>query len=485
MANLITTTANNSAGEFSVEHWTSREKLIFRIAFIFFLIFALPTSWSWVERWFQINYTDIHFRDIFELSGYHPQFLKINTESGRWGAASYLNWLAILLFSVVAGLVWTFLVRKKEPDNYNKLYYWLRVIVRYRIAIGMIAFGYVKLFPQQMPAPSITVLNTELIHMQEQKIYWYSVGIVKPYEVFLGFVEVLGGVLMFSRRTTFWGALLTGVVLFNVGVANHVYDGGVHIYAFYFSVLSSLLVWSELRGAWQLLIQGKETVLHYYYPVFRRKWQYYLKWGIKLAIIIFYLPVYGYIMYHNNFKNVKMRKEPVTPGLAGSKGIYNVTEFKVNGKDIPFSPLDTVRWQTATFEKWSTLSYKVNNLVQIDQGNGGPARHDVDKNFEFSGIAGGQRFLYYDADTVNKVLHFQDKNLPMPKGLGMMLPHLKKKALEERERSRIRYSLNYSRPSDQRVILWGLNENQDSLYIVLDKIDKTYPLLEGRSNKNN
>jgi hypothetical protein len=34
---------------------------------------------------------------------------------------------------------------------------------------------------------------------------------------------------------------------------------------------------------------------------------------------------------------------------------------------------------------------------------------DVNRTFEVSGVAGGQRVFYYDADTVNHVLYLQDK----------------------------------------------------------------------------
>jgi hypothetical protein len=53
----------------------------------------------------------------------------------------------------LAGFIWTFVDSKRNPvpQEYNNLYYWLRVIVRYLAGIGIIGFGFTKLLPIQMP----------------------------------------------------------------------------------------------------------------------------------------------------------------------------------------------------------------------------------------------------------------------------------------------------------------------------------------------
>ena len=206
------------------------------------------------------------------------------------------------------------------------------------------------------------------------------------------------------------------------------------------------------------------------------------------------------------------------------RGFYNVTEFRLNGQVIPYSPFDTVRWQQATFEKWSTLTFKVNKPVQLDLSNGGGApMRDINRTFELTGTAGGQRVFYYDADTVNNVLYLQDKNIAAirrRRGEGnegrannnrnkaaakkgeTKKPWIPASALavignedlriDERARStrrtrgiaaeskekvkRNRMVLNFSTVDGSRVILNGINENRDSIYVVLDRADKKYTL---------
>jgi hypothetical protein len=79
--------------------------------------------------------------------------------------------------------------------------------------------------------------------------------------------------------------------------------------------------------------------------------------------------------------------------------------------------------------------------------------------WEVGGMAGDRRYFFYKADTINNILYLQNKN---------------KNHKDETQ------LLHYSRPSDSRVILSGVNEFKDSIYVVLDKVDKKYPLVEGR-----
>src|SRR5690606_1731743 len=148
------------------KEWKSYEKIIFRTAFFFFLILSLPLEnfVDWIQRIAAIDFLNVNYRDLYDIAGYRPSFIKINTESGRWGIASYATWPIALWLSIVGAALWTIVVkiRKSERKEYNTAYYWLRVVVRYRIAVGIIAFGYVKLFPTQMPYPSEAVLDTIL-----------------------------------------------------------------------------------------------------------------------------------------------------------------------------------------------------------------------------------------------------------------------------------------------------------------------------------
>jgi hypothetical protein len=541
--------------------WSVYKKIAFRIAFIFFILVSIPLSGGWYKNLASIDWTRPHYRDIYDIARYgtnvpslfgNPERpgrsdqaeggfaaalkkgakAKGNARSGR-GAdvqqdpqsaelqqfvkkrswySDYTSWGNALVLAVIGGLIWT-LIDRKRP-SYNVLYYWLTVIVRFRAGIGIIGFGFTKLFPTQMPFPSLGLLNTDFGDFTAQKIYWLSVGIVPWYQVFGGVVELLAGALLFFRKTATFGAILLIGALGDITFVNYAYDGGVHVYAFYFVLLGSFVIAADVPRLYNLLILERYTIPHFYYPDYNKPAYKYARTGLKSLVILIFFGVLTYTEIIN-FK-YDPYKQPATAGLKTLRGNYNVTEFKINGQEIPYNPLDSIRWKEATFEKWTTLTFRVNRPVLVDPSNGGgsPMR-DVQRTFEIAGTAGGQRAFHYYADTVERVLYLQDKNAVAARasgedprtGTGRKQKEKKRDkwisdaawknigdenkfihpaawstrrdrefARPERNVNRAKMILKYSTVDGSRVILTGLNENKDSIYVVLDRRDRKYVL---------
>lgn len=390
--------------------WTEWQKILFRIAFVFFIAMSLPSDLSWYKNLASLDWLHLHYRDLYDVARFGSGLSLFGNRIFGSTLNGYATWIITLIFAVVAGGVWTAIVkfRKREQPNYELLYYWLRVVVRYRAGIGIIGFGFTKLMPTQLPYPSLGLLNTDFGDLTAQKIYWLSIGIVPWYEVFTGVVEVLAGALLFFRATTFWGAVLLFGALADIVYVNFAYDGGVHGYSSYFVLLAGLLLIYYVKDLYALLIQQRPVVPNYFAPVFQG-WQQYTRIGLKTATIGIFLGLLFWLQWVN-FK-YDPYKQPAQKGLNELRGNYVVSEFRLNGQLLPESPTDTVRWQQATFENWTTLTFKTAKPVELDLSNGGgsPMR-DINRTFELTGVAGGQRVFYYDADTVNHVLYLQDKN---------------------------------------------------------------------------
>ncbi len=392
------------------KRWTNGQKILFRIAFVFFIAMSLPNNVAWYKEVVALDWLHLHYRDLYDVARFGSGLTLFGNKLFGSALNGYVPWITTLLFATVVGLVWTSIVRlrRKEPGNYELLYYWLRVVVRYRAGIGIIGFGFTKLLPTQLPYPSLGVLNTNFGDLTAQKIYWLSIGIVPWYEVFAGVVEVLAGALLFFRATTFWGAVLLFGALADIVYVNFAYDGGVHGYSSYFVLLAGFLLLYYLKDLYTLLIRERPTTPNYFAPVFTG-WQQYTRIGLKTATIAIFLGLLFWLQYIN-FR-YDPYKQPAQKGIRELRGNYAVTEFRLNGKPLPYSPTDTVRWQEATFENWTTLTFKTAKPVELDLSNGGGApMRDINRTFELTGVAGGQRVFYYEADTVHHVLYLQDKN---------------------------------------------------------------------------
>ncbi|MEH3112004.1 hypothetical protein [Pedobacter terrae] len=540
--------------------WSWQKKFGFRVLFIFFLVISIPFSANWYKNVFTLDWSRPHYRDLYDIARFQPSFLSIlggqrprditdspsgdesakkkgsrrnKTENGsvkkteakidnhaalppkRSFLVDYADWGIALVFALIGALIWTAFDRKSR--SYHILYYWIRVVVRYRAGIGIIGFGFTKLFPTQMPYPSLGLLNSNFGDFTAQKIYWLSVGVVPWYQVFGGVVEIVAGVMLFFRKTSTFGAILLVAALGDITFVNYAYDGGVHVYAFYFVLLGLFIAADDFPKLYNLLIRERYTIPFRVYPDFSKPWLKYTRMTLKVLTFVIFFGVLTYTEVIN-FK-YDPYKQPATAGIKKLRGNYRVTEFKINGELIPFNPLDSTRWQEATFENWTTLTFKINRPVLIDPSNGGgsPMR-DIQRTFEISGVAGGQRAFHYYADTIDKVLYLQDKNVMALRGGrkgGDKVKEAKPKednwisktawqhigdenkmidkaawstrrdrefAEKPREVKRHRMVLKYDTTDGSRVILSGINERKDSIYVVLDRYERQYVLPKSTLN---
>lgn len=436
--------------------WKGYEKVAFRIAFIFFFLTFFPLDIDFYTQWFTLDWSKLHIRDLGALSGGSIRYTTLRTESGEFGLGSYVNWGISFLIAIGGAVIWTFLDRKRA--NYTVLYYFITTLVAYGLCVKLQGLTFSKVFPSQMPDLAVTQLNTPYGDFTAQKHYWIQFSFVHGYEIFAGLAELLIMLLLFFRQTRAWGAALAIAMVGNIAIANHLYDGGVHVLAMLYPLGGLFILWGYLPSIYRLLIKEENTATHVYHFPFRKKWQQYLRIGFKSAVFLLFFVVAAWLHY-DNYKNDSY-KVPAKPGLPNTRGLYDVTEFRLNNTIVPYSPVDSNRWQNVTFEKWSTISFTVFNTFEVHNEAGrGKQFKDVDRTYESAGTGGGRKHYYYEEDSVVHKLTLYNKN----------------KSYKDQ-----RLEFSYSRPSADRIILNGINENKDSIYVVLDRKEKIYPLYEGR-----
>ena len=486
--------------------WSTSKKILFRIAFVFLLLFCIPTDSDWYSHLFKIDWTNLHARDLYDIAHISPHFVSSSPE-GRWGIGGFIAWFWVLVIAVGVAAIWTIIDRKRR--EYTVLYYWLRALVRYRAALGIIGFSFEKIFPTQMPYPSLSNLATNFGDFSGHKIYWTSIGFMPQYQVFGGFVELIPGILLLFRKTTALGAALLIGALTTIAIANLGYDGGVHVYASYFVLLGLFLLADYIPALYNLLIREQYTIPNYYAPE-KSKTLAYTRLAVK-AFFALYIIVFSYLQFLN-FR-YDPYKQPSTAGVKELRGVYDVEVFRLNNKELPYSQTDSVRWQEVIFEDWTTVTYKINKRLELELSNSGGGTSssktghssvDLEKGYEIAGVGGGRRVFHYFADTITKTLYLLDKNLTASKKkktdlygkdwisveawkhIGDDNQLINPKALStRRDRDfakmdpkllRDKMLLTYHITDDNKIILSGTNEYKDSLYVVLRKSDRRFIL---------
>lgn len=424
--------------------WSTLEKVAFRFAFFFFALQIIPLDWNYFSLLFSIKWSQFNIYDLLLLTRYHPY----------WGLPGFYSWLLVAALSAVGTLIWT-KDYGDRPADYTTLYYWLRVVLRYRLAIGVIGYGLLKLYPLQIPYPSLSNLHTEYGQFLPWKIYYNTIGIIPWYESFLGAVEIAAGLLLFFRRTAAFGAGILVGFLGNVLAANFAYDLGEQVYISLLFLIAVFVLSYDVPRLYSLLLKQRFTRAERFDPVFTpgiRK----ARTALRSLFIVFVL-LFGFAAYASYHKGPYLL--PQTPGLAGTYGFYDVKEFTVNHHSIPYSNSDTSRWQDIVFEKWATLSIGSPRHIEVDDSKAEAfQKDDEDRSYEQAGA--GQRSYYaYTADTVNHTLLLRNKN-----------PHYPDDSL----------LLHYSRPDTSTILLAGVDRSGDSLSLVLNKVVKKYIFYVGR-----
>lgn len=421
------------------------EKAIFRFFFLFFLIQLLPIDAAYWRHLFSIHWLDLQYRDIFYLSRYQPQWLP--------GGPSFANWGITALLALVGSVVWH--TRDQALSHYQAAYYWLRVALRYRLALAVLAYGFIKFFPLQAPPPSLSHLNTAYGDFSAWKLFSLSLGVVPGYQSFLGLVEIAGGLLLLHRKTATIGTLIILPFAGNVFFSNLAYEGGEYVYSAYLIAIALYLFAFDAVRLFNLLSLERPTAPNRFQPVLSASWQSTGRIALKSAFILFFVVLYGFKTYNGQHEG--SYHYPRKPGLTGLEGLYNVAEFRLGSQNFPYSKSDPLRWQDVVFEKWNTISIRSNRPVTPESAETEEIyRDDADRNYEYAGTQ-GRHYYQYDADPSKQTLVLKNRN---------------KNHVDET------LVLSYKPLNDSTLVLSGITETQDSIYALLQKTNKKYLIHE-------
>jgi hypothetical protein len=420
---------------------------VYRFLFAFFFILCVPLDPKYWETLFSLPWGRWRYEDIFTVAHYIPRFFGVVPVFADWGV--------VLLLSLLVAFVWLRVDAGKQRDE-DRWEYWIRAIVRYRLAIGLLAFGFIKLYPLQAPYPSLSNLNTPYGDFTRWKLFSLSLGIVPSYESFLGGVEIAAALLLLFRKTASVGALIVVFFTGNVLMSNLAYEGGEYVYSAYLILLALFVLAFDFNRLASLLFFQQPSVPNKFRLSLKVPWQRNGRLVLKSLVFFFFVVLLGFRtrwgFYHDPYQL------PESKGLTSAKGLYNVTLFRFNNDTIPYSPTDAIRWKNVVFEPWATLSIAANTPTDIDTANTEnlTARTDFDKDYELAGTD-GRRYYSYTFDTVAHTLALRNKNA---------------------RDSADTWILQYTRPDSGRIVLSGFDTHHDSVYVVLDRTNKKYLLEE-------
>lgn len=310
-------------------NWSITQKLIFRAIFSYLVLYiVLMFTVVFLEtplKWFAQNI--IHWGQDLQVR---------STGSGDQTYNFVLISFNLFLVLIIVP-IWSFFDRKR--DSYSTLLHWLFLFLRIVLFCAMLLYGSVKLVKGQFPDHSLYRLLQPLGEMSPMGLAWTFMGHSFLYNLFIGFAEVLGGLLMLYRKTVTLGSLVIIGVMSNVAMMNFTYDIPVKLFSLHLLLMASILLSKDFNRLLNFFLKNETAQPVQFYTYFKNS-------GIKKfgsvirSIIVFLVFAATLIQIFLQFNIHDQLKEK-----SQFYGIWKVETFSNNGVDLPPLTTDTFRWE--------------------------------------------------------------------------------------------------------------------------------------------
>jgi len=328
--------------------WSLAQRLAFRFAFCYLILYLFPFP---LEE-FPIPGLAALFAGIAKLqdvlvlwAGKHVLHLReVLVLRGKTGSGDttyeYVQLVCFLGLAAIATLAWTLAARRAR--EHRRLYEWLRIYVRFGLGTILLGYGMNKVIKLQFSFPSPDRLMEPIGESSPMGLLWTFMGVSTPYTMFAGAMEVIGGVLLFFRRTTTLGALVVIAVMTNVVMLNLCYDVPVKQFSMHLLAMAGFLLLPDLRRLADVLVLHRPTVPASLAPPYSARWARIGGLACKTLFV-------GWVLFATTRQCLEMQKQY---GDAAPKpplhGIYEVEEFVRNGRVVPPLLTESGRWRRLT-----------------------------------------------------------------------------------------------------------------------------------------
>ncbi|MBU9763231.1 DoxX family protein [Mycobacterium sp. TNTM28] len=345
-------------------------KIAFRFCFLYFglfcLLFAqitfafLGVAGSWLPE-LAVLWQMTQLDPVLGWVGRHVFGVEAVLHRDSGSGDQTVIWVMVfcLLVIAVAGTaLWSWLDRRRR--DYARLWAWFLTFLRLCVAGQMLFYGFAKLVPTQMPAPPLAALLRPYGEFSPASVLWLQVGSSYPYEMALGAVEVVAGLLLFVPRTATLGALLGVASMAQVFLLNMTFDVPVKILSGHLLLMGLVLLVPQYRRLANFLVLQRSTEPATQPELFTTARANTVGARIQVGLGIWMVAGCLLASQHSWTKYGGGRDKPEW------YGIWTVSRFDVDGR--PALPLatDQYRWQRVVFDTPEVVTYQRMNGDLVD-----------------------------------------------------------------------------------------------------------------------
>ncbi|MFV8162283.1 DoxX family protein [Mycobacterium sp. 134] len=369
----------DSDAEARPQAWPGVTKIAFRFCFLYFGLFCLlfaQITFAFlgiVGHWLPdraVMWQMTVFGPLVSWVGSHVFGVEavLHQDSGSGDqAAIWVMIFCLLVLAVVGTAVWSWVDRQRH--DYSRLWAWFLTFVRLCVGGQMLFYGFAKLVPTQMPTPPLAALLRPYGEFSPASVLWLQVGSSYPYEMALGAVEVVAGLLLFLPRTGTLGALLGVASMAQVFLLNMTFDVPVKILSGHLLLMGLVLLAPQYRRLADFLVLQRNTEPAVQPELFGGARANTIAARIQAVLGIWIVAGCVLTSWQSWSEYGGGRVKPEL------YGIWTVSRFDVDGAAAPPLTTDQYRWQRVVFDLPGLLTYQrmsgelVDAPVKIDGNN--------------------------------------------------------------------------------------------------------------------
>ncbi|MFG1793130.1 DoxX family protein [Nocardia sp. NPDC049149] len=276
---------------------------------------------------------------------------RLHQDSGAGDqTATWVLMFCILVVAVVVTAVWTAVDRRSSSA---RLLAWFTLFLRLCLAGQMVGFGFAKLIPTQMPGPSLAQLLQPYGDLSPASVLWLQIGSSYPYEMVLGGVEVVAGLLLLVPRTAVLGAVVSLASMAQVLLTNMTFDIPEKLLSSHLLLISVVLLAPHLGRLANVFVRQRSCEPLRTPSLFSDVRKNRLAFWIVVAI--------GLSMaFGSGYDRWVVWQEQYGPARPKSVfyGIWEVRDFSIDGQSLPPLTTDENRWHRLVFDAPEQATYQ-------------------------------------------------------------------------------------------------------------------------------
>jgi hypothetical protein len=260
-------------------------------------------------------------------------------------AELYLKYLQLsnqflIIIPALAGVLYVLVSNKREKSgafNSEKTHAIIWGLIRFWLAAGIATYGFGKILGTQFTTPTISVRDTLAGDLTGRKLTWFYFEYSPAFTLIIGWLQIVGSLLLLFRRTTLLGIFILLPVMLNIVLINLFY--GIHPGA----TRNSIVYTGGLT--YLLLLHAKNLIILFLKPNYTlpKIGSVVFKNVLRIVVVVYaFMGVYQYLIkFHDEFK----------PGDPEILGKWKVDQMIINGNEKLANA-----WQTDT-SAWASIYF--------------------------------------------------------------------------------------------------------------------------------